>query len=349
MTTNQQPFRLSDGDTTARYPFALPGHEPMGIRFSAMPYAPPAQPSQLDAVLVRPNAYTAQMGRRYPRVYRALYRQHSESHQSWPHWCFVPTPIVRREMVATAGASLDSAIDVIRDAPIVAGLAAWRVTKGVYDFHPTLLDRLWNSSIDGELPIDMFRYLPEWCVYIPVDPPRGGIRGCFAFVDEDVEDWFPRKLILLVDQDAALVEVEIELKAGADILAAMPLFSGYNLSDGFGATAVDDGCGTAARYSAGAQRGGTAGVAGDAHRIDGDHRTYASRTAQMGRRLSDRRRHSAGPVDPPGALASVLDRAAGARWSMYLCRYDQHRIDGDRPQRLPALPASRAVNRGRVW
>ena len=232
MTTNQQPFRLSDGVTTARYPFALPGHEPMGIRFSAMPYAPPAQPSQLDAVLVRPNAYTAQMGRRYPRVYRALYRQHSESHQSWPHWCFVPTPIVRREMVATAGASLDSAIDVIRDAPIVAGLAAWRVTKGVYDFHPTLLDRLWNSSIDGELPIDMFRYLPEWCVYIPVDPPRGGIRGCFAFVDEDVEDWFPRKLILLVDQDAALVEVEIELKAGADILAAMPLFSGYNISDG---------------------------------------------------------------------------------------------------------------------
>ena len=233
MTTNQQqPFRLSDGNTTARYPFALPGHEPMGIRFLAMPYVPPARPSQLDAVLVRPNAYTAQMGRKYPRVYRALYRQHGEFHQSWPDWCFAPTPIVRRELAADVGINLDSAIEVIRDAPIVAGLAAWRVTKGVYDFHPALLDSLWNSTIDGELPIDMFRYLPEWCVYIPVDPPRGGIRGCFAYVDEDVEDWFPRKLVLLVDQDEALVEVEIELKAGADILAAMPLFSGYNISGG---------------------------------------------------------------------------------------------------------------------
>ena len=232
MTTNQQPFTLSDGNTTARYPFTFPGHEPMGIRFLAMPYVPPAQPSQLDAVLVRPNAYTAQMGRKYPRVYRALYRQHGESRQSWPDWCFVPTPIVRRELATDIGISLDSAIEVIRDAPIVAGLAAWRVTKGVYDFHPTLLDSLWTSDIVGDLPIDMFRYLPEWCVYIPVDPPRDGIRGCFAFVDEDDEDWFPRKLILLVDQDEALVEVEIELKAGADILASMPLFSGYNLSGG---------------------------------------------------------------------------------------------------------------------
>ncbi len=232
MTTNQQPFRLSDGGTTARYPYSLPGHEPMGIRFGAMPYIPPAQPSELDAVLVRPNAYMGQMGRKYRRIYRALYRQHSESRHLWPGWCFVPTPVIRRQLGAIVGTDLDAAIDLIRDTPFIAGLAAWRVTKGVYDFHPAMLEALWNSPIDGELPIDMFQYLPEWCVYIPVDPPRDGIRGFFAFVDDDVEDWFQHKLILLVDQDEALVEVEIELKPGADILAAMPLFSGYNISGG---------------------------------------------------------------------------------------------------------------------
>ena len=231
MNPSPGPFRLTDNPRTVRFPYNLPWRDSPGVRFMAFPNAQRETESE-DLPAARPNAYAAQMGRQYRRIYRALSRRHAESRQQWPDWCFTPMPVVRSELAAMVGRRPDAADIIWQDAPFTAGLAAWRVTRGVYQFHPALLDAVWDSTIDGQLPIDMFRFLPEWCVYIPVNPPRNGIHGTFAFLDDDPEDsyWERHRLILLVDQGDALVDVEIQLKPGADILGSLPMFSGYELT-----------------------------------------------------------------------------------------------------------------------
>lgn len=103
--------------------------------------------------------------------------------------------------------------DSTKDIAIVGALAAWRVTQGVYRFHPELFKAVWETSLEGELPVDLFFRLPEWCVYVetPGEKFYGiSLSGFFAHLEYDMNDG-RRELRLLVDTGAVLQGIPLHL------------------------------------------------------------------------------------------------------------------------------------------
>lgn len=109
----------------------------------------------------------------------------------WPQWCYLP--IAAGLAVATGGKPLEEITFRERlagasaGAPLVA-LAAWRVTQGIWDFDRALLDALWTTPIEGQLPTELLYRLPEWSLYLCLPehddlPPN--IRGAFVHLESD--------------------------------------------------------------------------------------------------------------------------------------------------------------------
>ena len=69
----------------------------------------------------------------------------------------------------------------------LAGLAAWRLGKGVYRFDPDYAAAIDEAVIDDDIPGSMLLRLPEWGVYVvcPVDSPIGEVKGFFAHLEND--------------------------------------------------------------------------------------------------------------------------------------------------------------------
>jgi len=114
----------------------------------------------------------------------------------WPDWCYFP-----REMAAVALVpDRKDDVDHVKvahelESEVVAALAAWRMTQGIYRFDGTLFCELFKTSIEGEIPVDVFRRLPEWCLYVEIpddfaafhDSLRS-IYGLFVYRDSDGEE-----------------------------------------------------------------------------------------------------------------------------------------------------------------
>jgi hypothetical protein len=71
------------------------------------------------------------------------------------------------------------------DGPRLAALAAWRVTQGIYRFDEQLYAELWKTPLN-DIPPQIFRRLPEWCVYIELNEPP--FCGVLVHVNHDIYD-----------------------------------------------------------------------------------------------------------------------------------------------------------------
>lgn len=131
----------------------------------------------------RPLANVAALAKRFPAGWREIDHAREERKNSWPSGCFLP---------------LNCAYEILRDkygppehidVAAFGALGTWRITQGIYRFDQTLLDELWRTPITGAIPSDLLERLPEWCCYVPVDPPRRflriPIRGFFVHLDWD--------------------------------------------------------------------------------------------------------------------------------------------------------------------
>lgn len=68
---------------------------------------------------------------------------------------------------------------------MLATLAGWRCTQGIYRFDPTLYDALIATPVEGKLPTELLSRLPEWTVYIETPGLRWAnepLLGVFAQV-----------------------------------------------------------------------------------------------------------------------------------------------------------------------
>lgn len=112
--------------------------------------------------------------------------------QAWQPWCFLPINVASGLMIHLSEGMYDSTLQaetmLHRESRMAAALAAWRMTKGVYSFDPTVLRALFESDLKDGLPEECFLRLPEWCVYIPTPGieymPGLPMHGFFAFVDD---------------------------------------------------------------------------------------------------------------------------------------------------------------------
>ncbi len=138
-----------------------------------------------------------------------MWREHRgrAGFQDWPRWCYVPIeltmPIVMRERYL-GPSTYEERLHASRLAVPIAGLSAWRVTQGIWDFDETLYRELWDSPLEGDLPVELFYRLPEWAPYICL---RGELhdgvplRGFFVWLEHDGITGRP-ELRLMLDSDA---------------------------------------------------------------------------------------------------------------------------------------------------
>lgn len=144
-----------------------------------------------------PLRWLGEYGRRYPHAWQVAEEFRSRRGKDlapWPSWCYLP--IAGGYGMITSG--LDESklpflerVLVARDAGILTALAAWRMTKSVYVFDPTLRAALWDSPVTGNLPGALLMHLPEWCVYLDLTGIEiGGValEGAWVHLESDAND-----------------------------------------------------------------------------------------------------------------------------------------------------------------
>jgi len=91
------------------------------------------------------------------------------------------------------------------DVTRLAGLAAWRVSQGIYRIDPTIMSALMNTRIKGEVPVNEIMKLPEWCIYVMTPGMtvcEMPIYGFFAYLDSATYSQrsnLPTELRILLD------------------------------------------------------------------------------------------------------------------------------------------------------
>ena len=96
-------------------------------------------------------------------------RQWRPGIKGWPPHVFLPFD---RAMAATREAWCEEGViprhqeGSYQMGLTTQALAGWRMTQGIYRIDPTLYQDLINTRLTGEIPVDVLRHMPEWCVYI---------------------------------------------------------------------------------------------------------------------------------------------------------------------------------------
>jgi hypothetical protein len=109
----------------------------------------------------------------------------------WPAWCFMPLSGWRSVVshhIKNRHMSQMTPAEEASEAAILAALGAWRHTQGIYRFGKDLFDFLIERKITGNLPADIFRRLPEWCVYVEAPLIDDTAGGFFAYLDHGPEE-----------------------------------------------------------------------------------------------------------------------------------------------------------------
>ncbi len=120
-----------------------------------------------------------------------------------------------------AGTILDEANEVVVDEEVgrlsaahIAGLAAWRMTKGIYRFDVGFLSHLSRTPVHPGIQGSVLTRLPQWCVYVEADTfiASRGIHGFWAFAEQS-EVLQRRTLHLLLDEPSCVRHVPLSLNS----------------------------------------------------------------------------------------------------------------------------------------
>lgn len=126
-----------------------------------------------DARLIsrRLQGYLAQLAKECPNIWSWVDNMRAargKTLPNWPNWCFLPSN--GSYSLATLGRAKDldpvAGMDLWTLDHKIAALVAWRPTQGIYRFHPEVFSALWDTPVDGDIPVELLYRLPEWCCYV---------------------------------------------------------------------------------------------------------------------------------------------------------------------------------------
>lgn len=154
--------------------------------------------------VTRPQKIMEDVARLFPGAFSLfdLARSQRDKAGGWPDFCFVPGNASVSIAEATGKSTKPADIGMLQM------VAAWRQTQGIYRFHPSLLTELLDTELTGDIPAELLKRMPEWCVYIEVN--KEGLYGFFAEVFIAKEEKKPF-LGLLLDSESGLHAVSILL------------------------------------------------------------------------------------------------------------------------------------------
>lgn len=139
--------------------------------------------------------------REYPGLWSELDRMRASRGQQvdWPDWCLLP--------MAAAAAVAQTKPQVRMRKPYaiaqMAAMYAWRFSRSVYIFEPSLMSRLLTQVPDA-IGVEDLVGLPEWCIYIPVEHPEYPGTGVWAHLEYDSNTGRPELRLLLETGDMPL-------------------------------------------------------------------------------------------------------------------------------------------------
>jgi len=152
---------------------------------------------------LKPKQLLTELSRRMPTVWEQIKRLRKGKGKDlpdWPEWCYMP--IAGGYAIATDGGPPNANLfDPLLSPASITALATWRVSQGVYRFDADLFNSLVAQPLESRLPCEVFKRLPEWCVYIETyGLPFLDVRteGFFAHLECDANDGRTELRLLLV-------------------------------------------------------------------------------------------------------------------------------------------------------
>ena len=151
-------------------------------------------------------------GRDHPQAWTQFddFRQRREALGGWPEYVFCP--LAGAYAVASGGGSNRLPLDRVGEVARLGALAAWRPTQGIYRFDPDLYAALVASPPSGQLPCEVLRHMPAWCVYLESSEAaqQAGLFGFFAHMESDTNTG-GEELRLLLDHTDGLLALPLHL------------------------------------------------------------------------------------------------------------------------------------------
>jgi hypothetical protein len=182
----------------------------------------------------RTAAYLRECERRYRKCWqhvnelRTYYARQQPN--DLPSWCWIQTDAVLHYYTPTSAWDIVDAVrpfGIAGSTELVAltALAAWRQTKGIYQFDPDLAREVIATSLDDKLPAQALKRLPAWCCYVASGDAIAQAVGFYVFLD-----WVVlaerAELVLVFDLDTSgeqglVMEWSIPLLEGGSIREAI--------------------------------------------------------------------------------------------------------------------------------
>ncbi|HEY8159142.1 MAG TPA: hypothetical protein VIF10_10620 [Methylobacter sp.] len=173
----------------------------------------------------RPLQHLQKFNKLYPKAWQLIDRlrqARGKDIPNWPNWCFLP--MSGFYAIISERINKDRLpFSFINDISILTALGSWRITQGIYRFDTTLESSLIDSTITGDIPVDVFYRLPEWCVYIETNDIEyfgKKLHGFFVHLEYDANTG-RSELRLLLDHDDFL-ECNGQLKQDT-FLSSLPI------------------------------------------------------------------------------------------------------------------------------
>ncbi len=139
-----------------------------------------------------PQELLAQVGKAFPGIWRTvdeLRADRGTALPDWPPYVFLPVAGWYALACSLAGKErLDAGERGIMQG--ISCVGTWRPTQDIVRFDPDVYESLAKMGLPGDLPVEIFKRLPAWAVY--VETPglvHDGLpqEGFFAYLEQDVE------------------------------------------------------------------------------------------------------------------------------------------------------------------
>ena len=154
------------------------------------------EPDSVRDTISRLQTFVSSVGKRYPGLWKQIDDFRVKHSRTWSKLCYLPEHYVRNlETVKTQffceEYTSEDRVYQKREIAHIAIAAGWRATQGVYRFDPDTLREVVRTRLDGDLPIDLFLHLPEWCCYVETPGFKGsdGSDGLRVLCVDRSFDW----------------------------------------------------------------------------------------------------------------------------------------------------------------
>jgi len=165
--------------------------------------------------MIRPKCILRDIGREYPNAWRTIKTMRADKGRGlpdWPDWCYIP--IAAGYAVVTNGSEPNAELFGPLSPAVITAAATWRISQGVYRFDADLYNSLVNQPLDGNIPCDALKRLPEWCVYIETYNASWltiPIDGFWAHLESDANNGRMELRFVFIASDGRNISLPVHL------------------------------------------------------------------------------------------------------------------------------------------